>query len=79
MIYQDFVSKYKSITKGEIFKFDNQQIYNYLNKEFENELTYNSKFFIWHIKFKLGEFRISSNSTKNQIWECEIEKILAGD
>lgn len=77
MIYQEFVSEYKSIIKGEIVEINNQDIYTYLNKEFENELINNPNFYIWNIKWKLEKIRISSSSNKNQAWENEVEKILA--
>jgi hypothetical protein len=77
MIYQDFITKYKPITKGEFFKFDNCNIFKYLDEEFENELINNPNFFIWYIKLKFGKIRISSNSNNNIYWEQQIEKILA--
>jgi len=55
---------------------DNENVINYLDKEFTEETKINPNFSFSQIKLKFGSSRVYAASNKTSEWEIEIDKIL---
>lgn len=54
----------------------NEQIIEYLDKEFTKEVEINPSFNYAQIKMKFGTSRVYANSDKTSIWEKEINRLI---
>ena len=55
---------------------NDENVINYLDKEFEKEIIVNSNFTYAQIKLKFGSSRVYANSSKDREWEITIDQIL---
>ena len=78
MTTQEFNEKYKNYLEDRFYglEISDQEVIDYLDKEFEEEIKENPKFEYAQIKTKFGWSRVYTNSQKNSKWETEIDKIL---
>jgi hypothetical protein len=72
----DFNYNFKDYIKGRGLSIINQGVIDYLFKEFSEEIKNNPAFYIYEVKFKLGEIRITTNSQYQKRWESEVTKIM---
>jgi len=73
----EFNIKYKNYLKEGSYGMDitDNNIINYLDKEFSKEIKINPSFMFSQIKIKLGTTRIYTNSNKNREWEELIDSV----
>lgn len=54
----------------------NENVINYLDKEFAKEIKNNTSFKYSQIKMKFNTCRVYANSEKTSMWEEEIERLI---
>lgn len=81
MTCKEFNEKWNEYLEERFYglEIDNENVINYLDKEFEKEVTINPSFTYSQIKLKFDTSRVYANSDKTFEWERNINKIINND
>ena len=74
----EFNAKWKDYLEPRFYglAIDNQEVINFLDKEFEKETSINPNFRYSQIKKKFNSVKVYTNTEHNSHWAKEISKIL---
>jgi len=78
MTTNEFNEKYKNYLEEGFYglAIQDNNVIDYLDKEFEKEIKINPSFKYSQIKIKFGTSRVYADSNKTSEWENEIDNIL---
>lgn len=79
MTCKEFNKKWNDYLEERFYglEIDDENVINYLDKEFEKEVVNNPSFTYSQIKLKFGTSRVYANSNKTFEWERNIDKIIS--